>query len=341
VLLFNPADAPARALEAPARAALAGSSGVQEVDLGGGRDALVASEPVYRDGRLIGAVQAGQALGPVHTVEAQAIGVVAAGSAAALVLGVLGAWFVAGRALVPIRQALDRQREFTADASHELRTPLALIDAGVQLLLRHPDQTTAENGELLEAMRQEARRMTRLVDDLLVLARADAGEAGVQLAEVDVDALVRDAVRDLNLVEGAAPVRLVGSTAGSARLDRDRFRQLLLILVDNARRHSPPGMGVEVAVRGGGRIVLEVADRGPGIPPALRRRVFERFARGGPARTGSGSGLGLPIARWIVGAHAGSIDLLDDRPGLRVRVSIPRGRAADGGEEARGAAVSQ
>jgi signal transduction histidine kinase len=325
---FNPSGAPAAQLSGPARVALAGRPATQVLDLAGDRDVLVASEPVYRHGVLIGVVQAGQSLAPVHAVEEQAIGVVAAASAAALALSLLGAWFLAGRALVPIRQALDRQREFTADASHELRTPLAMIDAGVQLLLRHPDQTVAENDELLSAMRQETRRMTRLVSGLLALARADAGVAEVQLADVDVDELVSGAVRDLNVVDGGVPIRLVRASAGRARVDPDRFKQLLLVLIDNARRHSPPDAAVEVTCSGDGGILLEVADRGPGIPPALRRRVFDRFYRADASRAGPEAGLGLPIARWIVAAHGGTIGLLDNRPGLRVRVAIPGAPAA-------------
>jgi signal transduction histidine kinase len=329
-LLFNPANASTGPLDASARAALAGRPGVQVVELTGDRDVLVASEPVYSGGRLIGAVQAGQSLIPVHAVEAQAIGVVAAASAVALVLSVLGAWFLAGRALVPIRQALERQREFTADASHELRTPLAMIDAGVQFLQRHPDRTAAANAELLEAMQRETRRMARLVSDLLALARVDAGSAELQLADVDVDELVNGVVRDANVVEDAVPVRLVSACGGRARVDPDRLEQLLLILVDNARRHSPAGAAVEVTCAGSGGIVLEVADRGPGIPAGLRRRVFERFYRADPSREGQSAGLGLPIARSIVAAHGGSICLLDNRPGLRVRVSIPARRPAVG-----------
>jgi signal transduction histidine kinase len=322
-LLFNPANAPTATLAGPARSALAGRPGTQVLELGGDRDVLVASESVYSgNGRLLGAVQAGQSLVPVHAVEAQAIGVVVAASVAALVLSVLGAWFLAGRALVPIRQALERQREFTADASHELRTPLAMIDAGVQVLQRHPERTAAENDELLGAMQQEARRMARLVSGLLALARADTGNAQVQLADTDVDELVSGVVRDANVVDGGVPVRLVRAGTGRARVDPDRFKQLLLILIDNARRHSPPGAAVEVSCTGGAGILLEVADRGPGVPPRLRRRVFERFYRADPGRAGAGAGLGLPIARSIVAAHGGSIGLSDNRPGLRVRVSI-------------------
>ena len=112
----------------------------------------------------------------------------------------------------------------------------------------------------------------------------------------------------------------------TAAVDPDRFKQLLLILLDNALRYSPPGTPVEVTcVSRDHDLVLEVADRGPGVPAELRERVFERFSRLGRDLAGpdAGAGLGLPIARWIATAHGGSISLHDNGPGLRVRVVVP------------------
>jgi two-component system, OmpR family, sensor histidine kinase CiaH len=328
---FNPAGAPASQLRGAAVAAIAGRPSTQVLELAGDRDTLVASEPVRQGGRLTGAVQVGRSLVPVHAAEAGAIAAVATASAAALAVGVLVSWFVAGRALVPIRHALDRQREFTADASHELRTPLTVLDAGIQVLRRHPEQRIGENAEVLESMEGEARRMSRLVAGLLTLARADWGGAELQLAEVDVDQLVRSAVREAGTLAGGtgASVRLTTASAGVAMVDADRLKQLMLILLDNAIRHSPPGQPVEVScLREDRALVLEVADRGPGIPAEHREAVFERFRRLGPGRTRPGGGLGLPIARWIVSAHGGSISLRDNRPGLRVRVVLGASRAS-------------
>jgi signal transduction histidine kinase len=318
-----PAGAPLGLLEPPARRALAGQPDTRVVVLAG-HDTLLASRPVYRAGTEIGAVQVGHSLGPVHAVEQRAIRVVAVASACSLALSVVVSWFLAGRALRPVRDVLERQRRFTSDASHELRTPLTIIDAGLQVMLRHPDRSIADNHEVLHSLGTETRRMGRLVADLLAIARADSGTARLRLADVDVDELVRQAARDSVAAAEPPGVDVAGTAAGVARLDADRVRQLLLILLDNARRHSPPDAAVCVrAARDERGVVLEVADRGPGIPARLRGRVFERYYRAEPDGEGPGIGLGLSIGRWIAEAHGGTIELRDNNPGLLVVVRLP------------------
>src|SRR5205823_5502581 len=223
-----------------------------------------------------------RSLRPVQEVERVATLAVAAAGAGTLLLILAASWFLAGRSLVPIRRALDRQRQFTADASHELRTPLSVIDAGVQVLRRHPEQTIGENREVLDSIRQEAQRMSRLVASLLALARADSGQAEISPVDADVDELVRSATREMAplAVNRRALIELAGPGAGRAVVDPDRLKQLVLILVDNALMHSPAGGTVEVtSSRKDRSLVLEVADSGPGIPPNEREKVFERFYR--------------------------------------------------------------
>jgi signal transduction histidine kinase len=242
-----------------------------------------------------------------------------------LVLAVVAGWVLADRAVRPIRRAFERQREFAADASHELRTPLAVVDAGLQVLARHPTDTVAAHGETVGAMRDEVGRMNRLVGGLLALARADAGVAEIVPVDTDLDALVRGAVAGYAPLAAArgASIALGETTAGTARVDPDRILELLGILVDNALTHGGPGVHVRVQARRPGATELVVADDGPGIPEAERSRVLERFARGDDARSGGGTGLGLAIAHWIVEAHRGRLVLEDARPGLRVRVTLP------------------
>jgi two-component system, OmpR family, sensor histidine kinase CiaH len=321
----NPNDLPASSLRPQAMQALDGASGPVEVDLPGDRDVLVYSRPFDRGTVL----QAARPLQPVRDVEQAATIVVAAASAGAVLLILGVSWFLAGRALVPIRQALERQQQFTADASHELRTPLSVVDAGIQVLRRHPDQTIGQNRDVLDSIRDETQRMSRLVGGLLALARADSGQAEISPAPVDVDQLIGAAARELEPLAAArrSRVQVLGPGAGGAIVDADRFKQLVLILVDNALTHPPAGGTAEVSCLPRDRsLVLEVADRGPGIPPEEREKVFQRFYRLDASRSGPGTGLGLSIARWIVTAHGGSIVLLDNRPGLRVRVTLPAGR---------------
>ena len=254
------------------------------------------------------------------------------GSLAAAALAVAGGWTYAGRALVPIRSAIDRreaalrrQREFAANASHELRTPLTVIRASVTDLRRNQDQPVAAVGAALEDIDVEATHLTALVDDLLLLARTDAGtieteRVPVDLADVAVEAAgtlaAMAAQRGVTVVVEPLPAEVEG--------DALRLRQLVTILVDNAVAHGPAGSGVAVQVRPeDGMAVLTVDDDGPGIREDERERVFERFWRADGAPAG-GTGLGLAIARWIVERHGGRIGVVN-RPegGARFEARIP------------------
>jgi two-component system, OmpR family, sensor histidine kinase CiaH len=324
--IFNPSGVPASPLRAAATAALAGRAGTSTISLGGNRYALVDSERTTQSGQPASVIQAGRSLAPVRAVEAEALLVLLAAAGLALIMIGLASWFLAERALVPIRQALERQRNFTADASHELRTPLSVLNAGIQLLRRHPDQTIAQNERLLGSMAGQADRMSRLVAGLLALARADSGETEVQVVQTDLDALLEAALHDLEplIQQHGSRVCLQQSQVGTAPVDPDRFKQLLVILVDNALRHTPSGTEVEVICRRrDNELVLEVADHGPGIPARERQQVFERFHRPSGSQKHPGSGLGLAIARWIVDAHGGSITLDDNHPGVRARATFP------------------
>ncbi|MFF7385763.1 ATP-binding protein [Streptomyces griseoluteus] len=219
-----------------------------------------------------------------------------------------------------------RVRRFVADASHELRTPLASIRGYAELTRRGGEQVGPDTRHALARIESEAGRMTLLVEDLLLLARLDAGRP-LQFGRTDLVPLVVDTVSDaraaglghiwrLDLPDEPAPV-----TADAARL-----QQILVNLLGNARSHTPPGTTVTARVRRrGDRTCVQVADDGPGIPAALLPHVFERFARGDSARTrATGStGLGLAIVRAVVTAHGGTVDV-ESRPGRTVfTVSLP------------------
>ncbi len=243
------------------------------------------------------------------------------GGALAVVAASLAGWVYSGRALVPIRASLRRQREFAADASHELRTPLTVVRNNLEILARRPADDPADREALADAT-AETERMGRLVDDLLLLARTDADAALIEVADVDlaeaalgaVDGLTDDAERrrtSIDLDLDPTPVRG----------DAGRLRQLVTILVDNAIRHGHEGGHVWVTVGArDGAARLVVADDGPGIPPEHRRDVFGRFWRA-PTAKSSGSGLGLAIAEWIVAAHDGTVEL-DERPGGGARYTV-------------------
>jgi signal transduction histidine kinase len=260
-----------------------------------------------------------------RTAELRALAVLAAvlvggGLAALAVAAVLGSLY-ATRALVPIRASLRRQREFAADTSHELRTPLAVIRAGVARVRQQPDASVSEVAPLLEAVDEEAVRLGALVDDLLALARTDSGPADLDLRQVDLAEVAATALAALEPLATKRGVRLALDVEPAVmRGDADRLRRLVTVLVDNAIRHGREGGYVSVTVRAGS---LVVEDDGPGVPPADRARVFDRFWRGAGAAAG-GSGLGLSIAGWIVDRHEGRIAVSESAlGGARFSVTLP------------------
>lgn len=205
--------------------------------------------------------------------------------------------------------ALQAQRRFVADASHELRTPLTTIRGNLGLLGRVPPISAEDRQAVLADMTEEAERMSRLVDDLLTLARADAGRQ-MQIAPVALAPLLEDLARQARLLAPKRAIDYTPPAAGAAlvRADRDALKQIVLILLDNALKHTPPGATIALdATAEAGRVVIAVRDTGPGIPPDARAHLFERFYRADMARTRGGTGLGLAIARALAEAQGGTI----------------------------------
>jgi two-component system, OmpR family, sensor histidine kinase CiaH len=212
------------------------------------------------------------------------------------------------RALRPIRTAIRRQRDFVADAAHELRTPLAIMRTVGEVGLN--DHSGEEQQATIEQMLAENAHLTRLVNDLSLLARADTRAIGIDRVSVHLSALVTDTTSELHPLAEEQGIALTADVQPATWVSGDtlRLRQLLLILLDNALKHTPEGGNVHVALsHAGSRARLQVVDSGPGIPPADLPRIFDRFYRSDAARTGEGSGLGLSIGKWISEAHGGQI----------------------------------
>jgi signal transduction histidine kinase len=225
------------------------------------------------------------------------------------------------------QSALDRQRRFVADASHELRTPLTSILANLELL---SSQLEGEDADAARSALRSSRRMRRLVADLLLLARADAGRVH-RREPIDLRTVVREAAaevapltedHELSLETGAEPLVVEGTG--------DELHRLALNLVQNSLVHTPAGTSVSMSARRSGHdAVIEVTDDGPGINPELRARVFDRFVRGEGDRSGTtGSGLGLAIVRAVAESHGGRVELhANDGGGARFVVRLPIGQA--------------
>jgi len=213
---------------------------------------------------------------------------------------------------------------FVADAAHELRSPVARLRAAAEVALRSPRLSLAEARATLADICRQADAMTRLVDDLLLLAREEAGPPTASGERVDAAALLEEVV---GLYEGAAEekgldLRLVSAEAGTVRGRRQRLLRALGNLIDNAVKFTPPGGRVEVGGSADGTVYrFAVSDTGPGIPPDHLPHVFERFYRSEPARGTGGTGLGLSIVQAIARAHGGEV-AVESEPGRGSRFTL-------------------
>jgi two-component system OmpR family sensor kinase len=222
-------------------------------------------------------------------------------------------------------------RSFIADASHELRTPLTSVRGLAEYGLQQGEGASRE--ELLRLMgliAREGGRMGRLVDDLLLLARFDAGRP-LDRRPVDLASIAAEAVQQARIVAPERPITLKAAEPVIAVADPERLRQIIDNLIGNAIQHTPPGSPVTVTVAGqSGSGRLTVADRGPGMTPQQASRVFERFYRTDAARTraSGGTGLGLAIAASLAAAHGGELTV-DTRPGRGAAFHLLLPRAQD------------
>lgn len=210
-----------------------------------------------------------------------------------------------------VAHALELQRNFVADVSHELRTPLTTLRGNLGLLGRTPPIPPDEQADILMDMVDESDRLIRLVNDLLVLARADAGP-GLALEEVQVSPVLEEALRQARLLEPARNISLQAESA-SVWANRDALKQVVLVGLDNALKHSPADVRLKV-FRQSGQVEIRVEDDGPGIPAEKLERIFERFYRGEENVTLPGFGLGLSIARATMEAMHGTV-AMESEPG--------------------------
>ena len=226
-----------------------------------------------------------------------------------------------------LRAALQTQRQFMADASHELRTPVSIVRATSDVTLSRDHRDEAEYREAIAIVGGQSRRLGRLVEDMLVLARADAGGYPLRPVELYLDEVVADCRRavDVLATERGVTIRSNSSPDIPFRGDEDLLRRLVLNVLQNAVQHTPSGGSVAVEIRQEpGAVKIRVTDEGPGIAPDDHQRIFDRFVQLDAARRGHGTGLGLPIARWIAEAHLGTLTLERSTPaGTTFCVSLP------------------
>jgi two-component system OmpR family sensor kinase len=227
-----------------------------------------------------------------------------------------------------------QQRQFTADASHELRTPLSAIRTASEVMLQRDDREKKEYREALTIVEQQARRLTRIVDDMFVLAGADAGHPALQNTEFYLDELLAETARAATMLatQKNLQIDLPSLPEAPFRGDEGLMRQMIWNLLDNAIKYTASGGRAEIALRARStEYVITVADTGSGIAPEVQPHIFERFYRADKSRSRSGgtgeggAGLGLPIARWIAEAHHGRLKLQrSDETGSIFVIFLPR-----------------
>ena len=236
--------------------------------------------------------------------------------------------YMAGRAIKPVKESMERQEKFIADASHELRTPIAVIRSNTELVMDSPAQTVGENMKWLEYIHKEAVRMTKMTENLLMLSRADAkNEAPKEL--VDLSAAVSE------IYESFKPLfDENGLEARGADIEKNVYiyaneisiKQLITIFLDNAVKYTKEG-GISVKLEKNGRdVYIKITDTGIGMPKEMREKIFERFFRIDKARakTTGGFGLGLSIAKTIASEHGGEITVESEQgAGSEFCVKLP------------------
>lgn len=254
------------------------------------------------------------------------IGTFVAMALVGLVLVAVGGFLLARQSTIPVEQSMEQMRRFMADAAHELRTPVTILRTRTEVALGQP-RDAARDAAAFQAIEREAERLGGIVGDLLTLARADAGERKVVRGALYLDDVASQAVAAARALAERKGVSLVVGLFEESRIlgDADLVERLVLIVLDNAIKYTPPGGNVrlDVTVRDGRRSVV-VSDSGIGIPADQLPRIFERFYRGDNARGQSeGAGLGLPIARWIADLHGARITVSSDTTGTRVQIDFP------------------
>jgi signal transduction histidine kinase len=272
----------------------------------------------------ISMLQVGRSLtDQVRLLHQMLIGLLVIGSFIIFVVGVCS-WWLAGRSLIPAEQAWDRQQTFIANASHELRTPLTLLRASAEVAQRNMEAQDSRY-ELLDDILTETDHMSRLVEDLLLLSRLDAGQLKLKFEPIPTEAFLNDLAREMGRVSDKQGVIIdVLHAEGIVRADPTRLRQVLLILLDNALRHTFAGGALHLATRISGHLIeWQVSDTGSGISAEDLPHVFERFYREETDRSqpNDGSGLGMAIAKGLVEAMHGQIAILS-KPGKGTQVTF-------------------
>ncbi|QCJ42267.1 HAMP domain-containing histidine kinase [Bacillus sp. S3] len=251
------------------------------------------------------------------------------GCGVGVICAIASGYFLAGRALVPIKNAWQKQQEFVSDASHELRTPLAVIQAKTDLLFRSPFATIQEKIHDVSTISNESRRLTKLVTNLLTLARSDSDQIEMKKSSFLLDELLMEILKQYEEIAMYQEKSLRLDAAGPVPFlaDKERIHQLIVILLDNAMKYTKEGGEINLSCRQShSSIVFQVKDNGIGIPEEDIPKIFDRFYQSDKARTAAeGTGLGLSIAKWIIEKHHGKTKVQSTLgKGTTIEITFPK-----------------
>ena len=259
----------------------------------------------------------------------QLILIMTIGVAIGSLFAVIAGYLLAGRALVPIQRSWEAQQQFVSDASHELRTPLAVIQSRTDLLFREPEATVEEKAVDISVISKETRRLSKLVTNLLTLARSDSNQVEITKTTFSLGDLLQEVVLQYADIAEFQGKKIHSTVKSDIKFtgDKERIHQLLVILVDNSMKFTEDGGEICLeAIEKANSVVIEVSDNGIGIPKEDITKIFDRFYQVEQSRTNiEGTGLGLSIAKWIVDKHDGVIKAVSDvGQGTTFEISFPK-----------------
>ena len=274
---------------------------------------MMTMQKIQQPGMVTQTVYVGKDVTALYNGMEKATTIMAGLGLLALIVATIVGHILSGKAMVPLKSAYEKQRQFAADASHELRTPLAVVMASADLLQNDPSIKSPFLKQVIEDVRDEVKKMTKLVSDLLVVARSDNKALKLKPSKFDLGAVAAQTARMMQPLAEQKHINIVADNLPKTMIhaDEQKIRQLVLILVDNAVKYTPDGGKVTVDFRPAekGKVTLAVQDTGIGIAKEDQEKIFDRFYRVDKARSREmgGNGLGLAIAQEIVELHHGSI----------------------------------
>lgn len=226
-----------------------------------------------------------------------------------LLIGGMLSYFLAGKTLEPIQKTMQRQREFMADASHELRTPLAAIQIAGEVALRNNLKTKKDYRKVVEQTFRESSRMAKMVDELMLLSRTEPQLSQKEFKKIRLDKLIKEVMEETKplLLQKKLKIKKIEINEAVINADRNKIKQLILIIFDNAIKFSPQKGIISIKAGRKPKPFFSITDNGIGIPRQEQRKIFYRFYQIDKSRSKSGSGLGLSIAKWIADMHKASI----------------------------------